>query len=164
MFPIKTGQDIPPEGFLHLPQKQKFAPYLFLERTTLSVANASVSGDEVSGWRLSLTDASTVTVGKPFADWNRFLAWTPEIALERLVKHTPGPLDLDTELQEEVVLRDYTIGAPEDGDEPGQSVCPITAGGLALHAVVGAAVEGKASARTSTTCASRGARSRRCSG
>lgn len=144
VFPIKKGQDIPPEGFLHLPQKQKFAPYLFLERTTLAVANASVSGDEASGWRLALGDTSTVAVGKPFADWPRFLAWSPESALERLTKHAPGPLDLDTELQEEVVLRDYEIGAPADGDEPGQTVYPITANGLALNAIVGAELEGKA--------------------
>jgi hypothetical protein len=144
VFPLKAGQNIPTEGFLHLPQKQKFAPFLFLERTALNVANATVSGDEAAGWKLSLTDASTVTVGKPFADWNRFLGWSPAGALERIAKHTPGPLDLDTELQEEVVLRDYAIGKPADGDEPGQTAYPLTAGPLALHAVVGAGPERKA--------------------
>ena len=144
VFPVKPGQHIPAEGFLHLPQKQKFAPFLFLERKTLSVTNATVSGDAAGGRRLALTEASTVTLGRPFADWERFLQWTPESALERVAKHTPGPLDLDTELQEEVVLRDYDIGVSEDGDEPGQSVYPVTAGGRTLHALVGADPEGKA--------------------
>lgn len=144
VFPLKKGHDIPPEGFLHLPQKQKFAPFLFLERTTLNVANATISGDAAGGWKLSLTDAGTVTVGKPFTDWARFLQWSPAGALGRLAEHAPGPLDLDTELQEEVVLRDYAIGKPEDGDEPGQTVYPLTAGPLTLHAVVGAGAEGKA--------------------
>ncbi|VTR97775.1 Uncharacterized protein OS=Cystobacter violaceus Cb vi76 GN=Q664_20160 PE=4 SV=1 [Gemmata massiliana] len=144
VFPLKKGQDIPPEGFLHLPQKQKFAPFLFLERTTLNIANATVSGDETSGWRLALTDQSTVTVGKPFTGWDQFLAWSPQSAIDRLAKHVPGPLDLDTELQEEIVLRDYEIGKAEDGDEPGQTVYPITMGALTLHALIGAGTEGKA--------------------
>ncbi|MBY0460259.1 MAG: hypothetical protein K2V38_23330 [Gemmataceae bacterium] len=144
VFPLKKGQDIPPEGFLHLPQKQKFAPFLFLERNTLAVTNATVSGDESGGWRLALTDQSTVTSGKPFTGWDRFLQWTPAAAVERIAKHTPGPLDLDTELQEEIVLRGYDIGKPEDGDEPGQTVFPVTSGPVAFHAVVGAGLEGKA--------------------
>ncbi|AWM41864.1 hypothetical protein GobsT_70190 [Gemmata obscuriglobus] len=144
VFPLKKDQDIPPEGFLHLPQKQKFSPFLFLERTSLNVTNAAVSGDEVGGWKLSLTDQSTVTVGKPFAQWDRYLQWSAPAAAERLAKHAAGPLDLDTELQEEVVIRDYDIGKPGDGDEPGQTVYELTAGRLKLHAVVGANPEGKA--------------------
>lgn len=144
VFPLKKDQDIPPEGFLHLPQKQKFAPFLFLERTALNITNATVSGDEVSGWKLSLTDQSTVTVGKPFTAWQQYLQWSPAGAVDRLAKHVSGPLDLDTELQEEVVLRDYEIGKPEDGDEPGQTVYELTAGRLKLHALVGAGAEGKA--------------------
>ena len=142
VFPVKPGQDIPPEGFLHLPQKQKFAPYLFLDRKAVVIENASVSADE-SGGRVVLGDASTVTLGAAFTDWGRFLDWSPVPALDRLRKHSPGPLDLDTELQEEVVLRDYEIGPPADGDEPGQTVYPVSAGELALQAVVGPAAEGK---------------------
>ncbi|WP_439628968.1 hypothetical protein [Gemmata sp.] len=144
VFPVKPGQDIPPEGFLHLPQKQKFALTALLERKSITVTSATVSGDDAEFARLSLTEASTVTLNKPFADWGRFLAWSPDGALARLEKHAAGPLDLETELQEEVVLRDYEIGAPASGDEPGQTAYPIIAGHLTLHAVVGAGVEGKA--------------------
>ena len=142
VFPLKPGMDIPPEGFLHLPQKQKFAPNLFLEQKTVSIQNAGVTADE-SAARVSLNEQSKVTIGHDFADWNRFLDWSPAPALQRLSAHKPGPLDLDTELQEEVILSEYQIGTPADGDEPGQTIYPVTAGALTLHAVVGTA-EGKA--------------------
>src|SRR5205814_1502336 len=86
---------------------------------------------------------STVALGQAFSAWERFLDWSPAAALARIGKHTPGPLDLDTELQEEIVLRDYAIGAPAEGDVPGQTVYPITAGNLALAAIVGSEAEGK---------------------
>ncbi|MBN9521704.1 hypothetical protein J0H58_24850 [bacterium] len=144
VFPIKPGVDIPPEGLLHLPQKQKFAPVVLLERRTIRVEGATVSGDEAGGWRLALGEPSTVTPGQAFDGWEQFLDWSPAAGRERIAGHTPGPLDLDTELQEEVVLRDYEIGPPAGGDEPGQTVYPVTAGGLTLHAVVGGGAEGKA--------------------
>jgi hypothetical protein len=143
VFPLKPGLDIPAEGFLHLPQKQKFAPYLFLEQKAITIRNAAVSVDESAG-RITLNEHSTVTLGERFTDWVRFLDWSPAPALERIRRHKPGPLDVDTELQEEVVLRDYQIGLLEDGDEPGQSAYPVTAGPITLHAVVGPAAEGKA--------------------
>jgi hypothetical protein len=148
VFPVKPGVDIPPEGFLHLPQKQRFSPFILLDQKTVTFRNATVSVDESGAGRMSLTDQSTVTLGQPFADWDRFLTWSPEAARDRIRRHTPGPLDLDTELQEEVVLRDYEIGPPADGDDPGQTVYPVKADGLSLHAVVGAAAEGKALAKS----------------
>jgi hypothetical protein len=144
VFPIKPGMNIPPEGFLHLPQKQKFTPFLFLDRKSVTVERAAITGDEVGGSRLSLTDESTVVPGGAFGGWERFLDWSPAAAAERIRKHTPGPLDLDTELQEEIVLRDYAIGTPEEGEVPGQTLYPITAGNLTLSAVVGPEAEGKA--------------------
>lgn len=141
--PVKN-KDFPPEAYLHLAQKQKFTPFGLLERKVVTVANAVVSPDDAGNWRVALNDASTVVPGKAFTEWDRFLSWAPAGPLERLARQSPGPLDLDTELQEEVVVRDYEIGAAADGDEPGQTVYPITAGPLALHAIVGAPAEGKA--------------------
>ena len=143
VFPLKPGMDIPPEGFLHLPQKQKFTPSLLLERKVARVDNAQIVGEE-SGARLALTDQSTVVPGDAFHAWDRFLDWAPTPAAERIRKHTPGPLDLDTELQEEIVLRDYRIGAPGAGDAPGQTVYAMSVGALALSAVVGSEAEGQA--------------------
>jgi len=144
VFPLKPGLEIPPEGFLHLPQKQKFTPFILLERKSVTIERANLIGDETGGGRLSLSDQSTVVLGRAFSEWERFLDWSPTAALERIRKHTPGPLDLDTELQEEIVLHDYAIGAPVDGDVPGQTIYPVTARSLTLAAIVGSEVEGKA--------------------
>lgn len=144
VFPVKPGLEVPPEGFLHLPQKQKFVPSLFLEKKAVVIRDALTAADESGAGRVVLTEQSTVTAGTSFEDWGRFLDWSPAPAAARLARHKPGPLDLETELQEEVVLRDYEIQPPEDGDEPGHTVYPVTAGPLTLHAVVGPESEGKA--------------------
>lgn len=144
IFPIKAGLEIPPEGFLHLQQKQKFVPHIFLDERTIVIRDAMLATDESGGGRITLTERSTVTPGYPFGDWARFLDWSPATAAERIGRHRAGPLDLDVELQEEVVLRDYAIGPIGDGDEPGQSAYPVTAGPLALRAVVGPTAEGQA--------------------
>lgn len=144
VFPIKAGTDIPPEGYLHLPQKQKFAPFILLDRKAVVVERANFTADLAGGGRLSLTDQSTVVLGQAFEAWESFLTWTPDAAAERISKHVPGPLDLDTELQEEIVLRKYEIEPAEEGDLPGQTIYPITAGPLQLAAIVGSPAEGKA--------------------
>lgn len=144
VFPLKAGVDIPAEGFLHLPQKQKFTPYILLEKKKVTIANANIAFDEFGSGRIVLTDQSTMVLGSAFAGWQQFLDWAPQPAVERIRKHTPGPLDLDTELQEEIVLRDYTIGAPEEGEHTGQTVFPITRDSLVLSAVLGAEAESKA--------------------
>lgn len=139
-----TAKEIPAEAFLHLPQKQKFPPFCFLEGKAVSIGKAAVVPDDGGGWRVALGDDSTVSAGGPFDGWERFRAWTPDAALDRLASRKPGPLDLDTELQEEIVLRGYSVGPIADGDEPGQLTCPVTAGALTLQAVVSAGTEGKA--------------------
>jgi hypothetical protein len=138
--------EFPPEFFLDdsMKSKQIFKPRIFLQNITVVVRDASLSVDDSGGGRVVLTDSSTVAAGKPFHDWARFLDWSPAPAATRLKGHSPGPLDLDTELQEEVVLRDYEVGPPADGEEPGQTVYPVSAGPLPLHAVVGPDPEGKA--------------------
>jgi hypothetical protein len=141
VFPLKPGLDIPPEGFLHLPQKQKFTPFILLDRKSVIIERAHIIVDG-SGGRLALTDQSTVVLGNAFNEWDRFLDWAPALAVERIRKHTPGPLDLDTELQEEIVLRDYAIGTPGAGDVPGQTLYPVTTGNLAFSAIVGSEAEG----------------------
>jgi hypothetical protein len=143
VFPLKPGSKVPPEGFLHLPQKQKFTPFLFLDRGTATIERAMIAGEGSGSGRLSLTDQSTVVPGKAFTEWDQFLHWSPEPAVERIRRHTPGPLDLDTELQEDIVLRDYTIGVPGDDEVLGQTVYPITTGNLMLSALGGSEAEGK---------------------
>ena len=142
VFPLKPGLDIPAEGFLHLPQKQKFTTSIFLEQKIFTITAANLARDD-SGDRLSLTEQSTVVATSKFSDWAKFFDWSPAAAIERIRKHTSGPLDLDTEMQEEIVLGDYTIGKEADGDSPGQTIYPITAGPFHFTAVVSSAADGK---------------------
>jgi hypothetical protein len=148
IFPAKPGSSIPPEGYLHLPQKQKFAPILLLERAVITLTDAVVTADGEGNARIAASESSKVATATPFDDWPRFLEWSPEGALERIASHQPGPLDVETELQEEVILRDYSIGPPAESDEPGGLAYPITAGPIAFHAVVGPGVEGQALAKS----------------
>jgi hypothetical protein len=143
IFPLKRGMEIPPEAFLTLPQKQKFVPKLFLEGRSVVVEKAAVALDEYGGGRVSLGEQSTVTAGGEFTDWERFQTWDAAAALRRIEAHAPGPLDLDVEVQEEVVLRDWQLGPSATRDD-GQSVYPLTCGPVTFDAVVSAGAEGAA--------------------
>jgi hypothetical protein len=136
VFPCKPGVDIAPEGFLHLPQKQKFAPISFLEGRVVSVEQANIVADENVA-RLSLSEQSAVNLGSVFEGWTHFLNWSPQAALSRIKQHTPSPLDLDVEMQTEVALTDYEVGPPQNSEVAGTSYYPIRAGNLTLQAVVG---------------------------
>lgn len=144
VFPVKPGVDIPPEGFLHLPQKQKFTAAQFLEKKKVVIEQAAVALDDAGVGRISLGERSTVTVGEPFTAWERFQTWSPAPALERIRRHEPGPFDLDVELHDEVVLSDWVIGAPVERPEQHQVVFPATYRGTAFDAVVSQGVEGQA--------------------
>lgn len=144
VFPLKPGIEIPPEGFLQMPQKQKFKASVFLEGRTITLTNVMLTTDGWGGGRVSLTDTSSVTVGgEKFSEWSRFADWSAESLLKRLQQHEPGPFDLEVELQEEVVLRDWTLAARMPDQRDGQFVFPITDGSLAFDAVVSAGVDGQ---------------------
>jgi hypothetical protein len=144
VFPLQPGNQVPPEGFLHLPQKQKFNASLFLEKKTIVIERAAVALDGADGGRISLGDASTVKAGEPFKDWQRFHGWDPAAAVERIRAHQPGPLDLEVEMQEEVVLADWEMGEPAEHPDRQQIVFPIVHGNTTFEAVVPAGPEGKA--------------------
>jgi hypothetical protein len=142
IFPMPAGSDLPPEGFLMMAQKQGFKAEVFLEGKVLIITHATITPDEAGGGRITLTERSTVETGVPFTDWQRFQQWEPANALERLRSHRPGPLDLDVELQEEVVLRNWKLG-PAVQENEGQSVYPITSRGVTFHALVHPGAESK---------------------
>jgi hypothetical protein len=144
VFPLKAGSGVLPEALLHLPQKQQFTPTVFLEKKIVTLDNVTVTPDEGGCGRISLGEKSGVTAGEPFSGWQQYhQPWDVTAALERVRAATPGPLDLDVELQEEVVLPDWQVGKAQEREE-GQAAYPITAGALTLEAVVPAADEGKA--------------------
>jgi hypothetical protein len=142
VFPVKAGQDLPPEAFLHLPQKQKFNASQLLDGKTVVVEKAAVTLDESSG-RISLGEQSTFAPGTRFDDWQRFQTWDPAAALQRIQAHEPGPFDVDVELQEEVCLKDWQIGEPTTiGDN--LASYPIVGDGLQFDGLVSTGPEGKA--------------------
>jgi hypothetical protein len=144
VFPVKPGVAIPAEGFLHLPQKQKFTAHLFLKGKVIQLEKVAVSLDEHGGGRISLGDASTVTLGEPFTDWESFQSRDPAKALERIRAHRPGPFDLDVEIQEEVVLTDWQVGKPVERPADSQVVYPFASGTICFDAPVSQGEEGQA--------------------
>jgi hypothetical protein len=126
VFPLRKDLDLPTEAFLHLPQKQKFKPSILLEKKVIEVAKCAVSVQPAGATRLILGDASTVTAGESFADWQSLVDWDVTHAAERLAKHRPTPMDLEIELQEEVFVTDWQPGELRETEE-GFDLLPIEA-------------------------------------
>jgi hypothetical protein len=129
---------VPLEAWLHLPQPQKFDPKVLLTGNVVTMEQVAISADG----RLMLGPKAKVTEGEAYTDTERFLTWDRSAALSRVRAHTPSPLDLEVELQEEVVLRDWTVGAPVDRGRPGYKTFPIEAEGLSFDASVSTTDEG----------------------
>ena len=147
VFPLKPDQDTPAEAFLHLPHKQKFTASQFLEGKTVVLEKVAVALDDAGGARLSLGEQSTVQTGAEVEDVQGHLSWDPARALERIEKHEPTPFDLDVEMQEEVVLRKWSIGEPETREAEKQVWYPIAESGVTLIGVVSAQEDGKSHRR-----------------
>jgi hypothetical protein len=143
VFPLKPDQDIPAEAFLHLPHKQKFTASQFLEGHSVILNKVAIAVDGSSAARLSLGDQSTVSLGEPVDDYERYLTWDTGRALERIEKHEPTPFDLDVEMQEEIVLRHWKIGDPEEREAQKQVWYPVTDSGIELTAIASALDDGK---------------------
>jgi hypothetical protein len=103
----------------------------------------AVAGDTTGGFRLSLTDQSTVRPGGEVEDYERYLTWGVGRALERIEKHEPGPFDLDVEIQEEIILRQWSIDEPVEREDEKQWWYPIVEAGIALTGVTSAQDDGK---------------------
>ena len=150
IFPIKNPA-IPAEAYLNLHQPQKFQPGLLLTSTVRVEAAAVTFGQGVP--RLVLGRDSKVEEAAAAEGESRDAAPTSGMAAggfdsaalrERLLAHEPGPLDLDVELQEEVVVRDWRLGEREAKRLGERHVHPLESGGLELAAVVADGVEGEA--------------------
>ncbi|CAN5871726.1 hypothetical protein BH11MYX3_BH11MYX3_48780 [soil metagenome] len=137
-------KNVPPEAFPHLPQPQKFLPKLLLDATEILIADAAVTVDEHGYGRVMLGPKSTVKPGKVFRGWSELLSWDREAAVKRLRTHRVSPLDLEVELQVEVVIPEWELGAPEPNPfRPEQLVFPLTAGPLALDVVCSMGAEAR---------------------
>lgn len=142
VFPVKPGTNVPAEAYLHLPQKQKFKAAEFLDGKAMVIEQAAFAGD-AGGGRITLGEKSTVRAGDPFEDWQRFLAWDPQAARQRVQAHQVGPLDLEVEMQEEVAFQKWTLDEAAERDD-GRLVHPLTWGSGRFDAIVPAGEEGAA--------------------
>ena len=107
----RKSTEIAAEAFLHLPQPQKYHPKVFTEAPALTVTASAILWDDRGGGRLMLGPKATVTQGKALKTWEPFRAFTLAPLLDHVKGHVPSPLDLAVELQEEVLLEDWTCEA-----------------------------------------------------
>jgi hypothetical protein len=111
VFPPKKG--VPAEAYLHLPQPQKFAPKILLDRAVYTISECALSrGEPGGGARLLLGPRSTITAGRKHTDWEPHLAADWAAIRARAAAHRVSPLERDGALQEAVVLRAGLVGAP----------------------------------------------------
>lgn len=132
VFPLRKDMDLPTEAFLHLPQKQKFKPSMLLEKRLVEVTGCAVSMQPGGAARLALNEASTLTSGAEFGDWDSLFRWDTREAAARLERHRPTPMDLEIELQEEVFVSDWQPGERRETEE-GYDLLPIEAHHLPLE-------------------------------
>lgn len=139
----RKSADITAEAFLHLPQPQKYHPKILSERMVLTVTGAAIALDERGGGRLLLGPKGTVTQQGKLAGWEPYLEWPMGPALARARAQVPSPLDLPNELQEEVVLADWSCKEDKARATPERRIFAVTAAGLELDAVVSTGSDGK---------------------
>jgi hypothetical protein len=131
------AKDLPAEAYLHLSQPQKFMPRVFRQDKVVKLTDAALMFDERGGGRLALGPKSTVTEGGSHTDWQPLFLFAPGAALERVKRHTPGPLDLAVELQEEVVISGATMSEQPIKTGDGRRIFALGgADGLSFDAVI----------------------------
>ena len=135
VFPLKKGTDIEPEAFLHLEQKHTFRPIDLLGDKTYWFDHVMLMGEQAP-FRLTLTEQSKVTENSVFDDWKSFIKWDQVQAHQRLVQHEPNPFELDVELQEDIFLRDWTLGGYKTNKIDHYRYYQISMGDLDFHAQV----------------------------
>jgi hypothetical protein len=140
VFARKTegkAKDLPAEAYLHLSQPQKFMPRVFRQDKVVTITDAALMLDERGGGRLALGPKSTVTEGPVHTDWLPLFRFDPAAALERVKRHTPGPLDLAVELQEEVIVAGATMSEQPLKTGDGRRIFALSgADGLSFDAVI----------------------------
>ena len=150
VFPLKKHSKVPAEGFLHLPQKQKFNPSIFLQQKTILIKNLALSGNssDSSGGplRIQLGEKSKVATGKVFDNWPRLFEWQPDKALNRIQQHQVSPFDVDIELQEEVYFDQYEIGNRQDDTASDRWIWPLKHNDVTFYISVSKSEEGKSTA------------------
>lgn len=142
VFAFREG--IPAEAFLHLPQPQRFQARAFLEKKAVVLEHVALLPDESGGARLILGPKTTLTVAEEtFHAWDGHYEWDVGRAIARARDHVVSPLDLEVELCEEILLDEYSIGAPMLREDRGQYVYPTQHGRTTLDLIVSSGPDGK---------------------
>jgi hypothetical protein len=140
VFPRKTegkAKDLPAEAYLQLPQPQKFMPAIFRQGKVVKITDGAVMLDDRGGGRLAISPKSTLTEGSLYSDWAPHFKFDPAAALGRVKRHSPGPLDLAVELQEEVVITGAKMTDQPIKSGEGRRIFGLAGeGGLAFDAVI----------------------------
>ncbi|MFK8112939.1 MAG: hypothetical protein AB8B91_12090 [Rubripirellula sp.] len=139
IFPLKKGIDVPAEAYLRLPQKQKFKASDFLERQVIQVDHCQLSEDG----RIQMNDDTTVELKDAFEDWGRLATWDPASAFERLQQYEVNPFELDIELQEEAIVRDWRIAREFTDDREQRVQTELVSGGVSFQVFSAKGREGK---------------------
>jgi len=132
VFPLKANNNIPPEGFLHLPQKQKFKATCFLENKTVQITKAALAPNPSGSYRIAMLPDSQVQATEEFTEWLPLLSWNKQAAVERLKTYQPGPLDLEVDVQEEAVLDEWEIDLTNSETKDQQILYPGQFGSMAF--------------------------------
>ena len=142
-FVFGARKGVPAEAFLHLPQPQKFMPKTLLEPKQFTITDAAVALDDSGGGRLMLGPKSTVTAGTAFDRHAELVAFDPARARARVLAHRISPLDLEIDLQEDVIVRDYELGpSAPNPHRTDQRVWPLRTGELELDATASTGPDG----------------------
>jgi hypothetical protein len=142
--------DFSADALLHIQQAQGFRPKDLLGAQAIRFTQVAVQADERGPARLLLGPPSKADVqpkAHPWADvpGSPLLpSWDTARALTRLRGHRPSPLDLEVELEEEVLLGDWSLGPPRAGLKPDTVAYPVAWRGLELEAVASSGPEGLA--------------------
>jgi hypothetical protein len=149
----RKSTEVTAEAFLHLPQPQQFEPIVFTEPRVVTITASAIALDERGGGRLLLGPKATVTLGKAHKQWAPLLAFAMEPLLARIRAQPITPLDLPVEVQDEVVLRDWTCAEDLARATVERRVFTVHAHGLAFDAVIPADGSGAPLAARFEACA-----------
>jgi hypothetical protein len=71
--------------------------------------------------------------GDKFEEWEQFMNWSSAPVLEKINNHNTGPLDLEIELQDEVILTNWNLKETPEYENDENSFYLLTSGRLSFH-------------------------------
>lgn len=138
VFPLRGDTEISAEVHLQLKQKQGFVPSHFLKGSRMKMEKVMMMDN-----RITITEKTKVTEAAPYEDWQELPTWDIASSLERIQNYDLNPFDLEVEMQEDVLLPEWSVGEPYENDRERVLEYPISAGPFEMTALVGLDDENK---------------------